>query len=578
MMRKVLVIALLAGLLTPYPQLANGVSFPDKSRLLVSESQNIISLWNYDPDTKVRTEKFCTGVMLDDITFLTAAHCLQDNNYITAVKDQNSMWERGESLMIYDYVIHPRYSETTSQNDLAIGILNFRARNTPNILNYSLANQRFLAQSTFIYGWGLDQNRKDSGYLNRARLKDYSAQGKKYFPKSFNPKTMIAAGQYNSNERVFSGGCYGDSGGPLIAETSKGKSVIGITSFIKGPSCDISAPTVFTRISYYKDFIKNERKKLIASFEAEDTISPDLDEFSLSWDTTDNLSQFGDAESRYTLAPLQTGGGTGAADIKEMMFQTWAAQPGYYSYAINAYLTTPIESCIEKQKGSWLVQVSLSSAQKVDLQFRVNSSSGCFSPNVTNFDIANLEISPPAAEVCGDPGVKPWSTKKNSIVDSFSFFLDKGCIGTAKKVWIRIFHKVEDSGDIEPGVDMWAGPFLTQKPGEVTSMPSVSNLSSFSATLDKVSYRIGEVAYLTITGKDSLGKVLGSGVTLGKLESDLSFEFAPHVFRVNPKFSDLSVNGQWRYELIISSVEGRFSGKVKLSALPAVTLPYAVLK
>ena len=577
-MRKLISIVLLTALLTPFSQLANGISFPDKSRLLTSESQNIISLWNYDPDTNVRTEKFCTGVMLDDITFLTAAHCLQNNKNVTAVKNQNSKFERGESLMIYEYVIHPRYSESTNQNDLAIGILNFKARDTVNILNYSLANQRFIPQSTYIYGWGLDQNRNDSGYLNRAKLRDYSVQGKKYFPRAFNQKTMIAAGQYNSSERIFSGACYGDSGGPLITETSKGKSVIGITSYIKGPACDVSAPTIFTRISYYKDFIVNERKRLIANFDLEKTISPSLDKFSLPWDTAGNLTQFGNAESRYTLAPLQTGGRTGVADIKEMMFQTFKAQPGFYPYAINAYLTSPIEACIEKQKGSWQVQVSLSSAQKVDLQFKVNPSSGCFAPNVTNFDIAKIEIRPPAADFCSDPGVKPWSVDKTSNIDSFSFYLDKGCIGTAKKIWIRIFHEVDDSGDIEPGVDMWAGPFLTQMPGEVTSTPSVSNLSTFNATLDKASYRIGEVAYLTITGKDSSGTVLGSGVTLGKLENDLNIEFAPHVFRVTPKFSDLSVNGQWRYELIISSVEGRFSGKVKLGALPVVNVPYAVLK
>ena len=464
MKRILFSIALFTVLLTPFSQFASGISFPDESRLQISKSQNIISLWNYDPETYVRTEKFCTGVMLDDITFLTAAHCLQDNDYITAVKDQNSTWERGESLMIYDYVIHPRYSESTSQNDLAIGILNFKARNTVNILNYTLANQSFVPKSTYIYGWGLDQNRRDSGFLNRAKLIDYSAQGKKYFPKSFNPKTMIAAGKYNSAERIFSGACYGDSGGPLFAETAKGKSVIGITSFIKGPNCDVSAPTIFTRISYYKDFIKNERKKLIDSFNALETVSPTVDEFSLPWNTNETLTQFGNDESKYTLAPLQTGGGTGVADIKEIMFQTWKTDPGIFSFAINAYLKSPIESCIEKQKGSWLVQVSLSNTQKIDLQFRIEPSSGCFTPDVTDFDIATLEITPPAAEACKNLGVKPWSLDDNSIIDSFSFYLDNGCIGTSKKLWIRIAHHVSDSGDIEPGVDMWAGPFSTTQP------------------------------------------------------------------------------------------------------------------
>jgi V8-like Glu-specific endopeptidase len=462
--RIILIFILIFGFLTPLTPLASGISFPDESRLQISRSQNVISFWNYDPETYVRTEKFCTGVMLDEITFLTAAHCLQDAEYITAVKNQSSKWDRGESLMIYDFVIHPRYSESTSQNDLAIGILNFKARNTNDILNYTLANQNFVSKSTYIYGWGLDQNRRDSGYLNRAKLIDYSAQGKKYFPRSFNSKTMIAAGKYNSSERVFSGACYGDSGGPLFAETSKGKSVIGITSFIKGPNCDVSSPTIFTRISYYKDFIKSERKRLIDDFEALDTVSPEIDKFSLPWDTTNVLPQYGNTESKWTSAPLQTGGGTGAADIEAIMLQTWKTKPGSYSFGINAYLTSPIESCIEKQKGSWLVQVSLSSVQKVDLQFRINPSSGCYTPEKTDFNIATLEVTPPALEVCEPPGVKPWSSNKNSAIDSFTFYLDKGCIGTSKNLWIRIKHEVENRGDIEPGVDMWAGPFSTSQP------------------------------------------------------------------------------------------------------------------
>ena len=57
---KLIGAVLVAGMLFVIPQLANAVSFPDKSRLKTSEAQNIISLWNFDPETFVRTEKFCT--------------------------------------------------------------------------------------------------------------------------------------------------------------------------------------------------------------------------------------------------------------------------------------------------------------------------------------------------------------------------------------------------------------------------------------------------------------------------------------------------------------------------------------
>ena len=71
---------------------------------------------------------------------------------------------------------------------------------------------------------------------------------------------------------------------------------------------------------------------------------------------------------------------------------------------------------------------------------------------------------------------------------------------------------------------------------------------------------------------------MGSGARLAQSDSDLNINFSPHIFRVTPKASDLSVNGKWVYELIISSTEGSFSGKVKLGTLAEQTVPYRVSK
>jgi secreted trypsin-like serine protease len=554
---------------------SEAISFPETRKLTTSDAPFMISLWNYDPDTLVRTQRFCSGVMLDQVTFLTAAHCLKDNSNTVVIKNQNNQWERGETLMIYKYVLHPRYSALTTQNDIAVGIVNFKARDTQNILSSTLADQTFSKKSTYIYGWGLDQNQDDSGYLRRAKLNDFTNQGKKYFPKSFNSKTMIAAGSYNANERVFSGACYGDSGGPLISSNSKGLSVIGITSFIKGPDCDLRVPTIFTRVSYYKDFISKTRKELLEDFKNDETVSPELDEFSLPWNTTSSLNQIDSGETKYSVAPLQSGGYTGAADVNKISFQTWKNRDGYYPFAINVFMTSPIEACIEKQKGSWQVQVSLSSSQTVDLQFRVKPGTGCYTLDNTEFNRALLEIKPPAKEGCTAPAISPWGADSKTEIDSFSFYFDKGCLGTAKKIWIRIFHEVGESGDIEPGVDTWAGPFPTLQPGEVSAS---SNLGSYTAALDKASYRIGEVAYLTITGKDTSGNLVANGTKLANSVQELLVDFKPHIFRISPNSSDLSVNGRWTYELIISSIEGIFSGKVQLNNLQSQTVPYRVIK
>jgi len=434
-----------------------------------------------------------------------------------------------------------------------------------------------------IVGWGLDQNEIDTGFPMSARVDDFTKSGKKFF-KNFNASTQIAAGKYNKVEKVYSGACFGDSGGPMVAINSGKVSVIGITNYISSKGCDVEVPTVFARVKYYIPFIQSTRDALLKQFNAQETNFPDLDALSLLPTTDKVLPGKGNTESYWTAVDLQKGGGVSPeADVETVMLQSFKTENStYYDYAINTYLVNPIEPCVERQNGEWLIQVALDSRQRVDFSFRINSGTGCYSRDTIVYNAENILKTPPAQGVCNDVGVKPWNASDDDSaastkIDAFSFFFDRACIGTSKKVWIRLDHSINGRADIEPGYDMWAGPFSTQIPGE-TSTSTVSTMSSFTATLDKAFYRIGDVAYLTITGKDSTGALLGSGVSLGTSSSDVNIEFGPHVFRVNPKSSDSSSNGQWRYEVIISSVEGRFSGKVQLGTLPAVNVPYAVMK
>jgi hypothetical protein len=583
-MRKPRIISVLCLIFTASILPAEAVSFPDNASVTVSDAPFLISLWTIDGDTYERKEKFCSGVLIDNRTFLTAAHCLTDDEPFVIVTNQSNKQERGEVLSVYGYKIHPRYSSTSGLNDIAVGVLNFPSRYNSTVWTNTKRNSNFSKSMNRIFGWGLDQNKLDTGFPMSARMDDLTKSGKKYF-KNFNPATQIAAGKYNKVEKIFSGACYGDSGGPLIANNSGQVSVIGITNYISSEGCDVEVPTVFARVKFYIPFIQSTKDSLLAQFNAQGTNLPKLDALSLFPTTDKVLPGKGREDSYWTSVELQKGGGVSTeADVESVMLQSFKTEnSSYYDYAINAYLSNPIEACVEKQKGEWLVQVALDSRQKVDFAFKINSGTGCYSRDTTIYDADNIIKTPPAQGVCNDVGVRPWNASdddsaSSTKIDAFSFFFFKACIGTSKKIWIRIDHTVNGRGDIEPGYDMWAGPFSTQIPGDLTNAPSASNLSTFNATLDKASYKIGEVAYLTITGKDVSGLTLGSGVTLGKLESDVSIEFAPHVFRVNPKFSDSSVNGQWRYELIISSVEGRFTGKVKLGALPVVNVPYAVVK
>ncbi len=559
---------------------SSAVTYPDDASVTFEEAPFLISLWSYNDATFEREQNFCSGVLIDSRTFLTAAHCLVDSTPFVVVTNQESKSDRGEVLSVYDYRIHPRYSKSTNLNDIAVGILNFPSRYESDLWTNTKKNADFSKNSNWIYGWGRDQNEIDTGYPMGARLNDYSKSANRYF-KKFNSQTQIAAGKYNATEKVFSGACFGDSGGPLIANRAGKKSVIGITSYGSSKGCDVEIPTVFAKVKYYRAFIQETRDTLIANFNKQNTNFPALNLVSLLPNTDTYLTRYRTDDSFYSSAQLQKGGGVSPeVDVESVMFQTYKERDGFYDFRIGAYLTSPVEACSERQKGRWLVQVALDNRQRVDFAFEVNPSTGCYSPGKIEFDVDRIFKTPPAQGVCNDIGVNPWSPdEKESVsktkIDSFSFFFGKECIGTAKKIWIRLYHTVDGRGDIEPGPDMWAGPFSTERVGEVSN---VTSPASFTAYLDKAAYRIGEVAYLVITGKDSAGNLLGSGVPLASSISDFKIDFAPHVFRVTPKASDFSINGRWTYELIISSVEGTFSGKVKLPNLEEQTVPYRVIR
>ena len=106
------------------PTSSQAVSFPDNPQVKFSQAPFLISLWTINPDTYERVDNFCSGVLIDEKTFLTAAHCVSDRKSFVVVTNQASKSERGEVLSVYDYVIHPRYSKTTSLNDIAVGLLN----------------------------------------------------------------------------------------------------------------------------------------------------------------------------------------------------------------------------------------------------------------------------------------------------------------------------------------------------------------------------------------------------------------------------------------------------------------------
>ncbi|MEI6250743.1 MAG: trypsin-like serine protease, partial [Actinomycetes bacterium] len=217
----------------------------------------VASIW-YSEDAHGVPEFICSGSLIADDIVLTAAHCTFDKGFYW-VRLKSDTLESDEPLRKVSGVWrHSRYSTKTGQNDL--GLLRLRTPVegvTPISLPISTEIPKVTASKTFrILGWGEDQDAKVAKFLRVATLDNQDLAASKVYGRLFNKATMLASGKYIKSERLYAGGCHGDSGGPLTAKIGNRTVLAGLTSWGSASGCDRGKPTIFTRVSYYLADIK----------------------------------------------------------------------------------------------------------------------------------------------------------------------------------------------------------------------------------------------------------------------------------------------------------------------------------
>ena len=109
-----------------------------------------------------------------------------------------------------------------------------------------------------------------------------------------------------------------------------------------------------------------------------------------------------------------------------------------------------------------------------------------------------------------------------------------------------------------------------------------STLDTWTMSLDKAVYAPGEVATLTITGKDSLGNLVNSTDGISTSGTVIEYSFGGLTFVTAPTATDKfnSAAGQKKYTLSVGTTEGAFVGSLKLfgasTDTAAKTLQYKV--
>lgn len=196
----------------------------------------------------------CGGIILNQNTILTAAHCVFKEN-INNLRVYVGVFDRTKltkGCEISDVRIHPLFDLENLYHDIALIRLKRNIKYTENIQPIQLpeASPRF-GEKAFVSGWGM---------LNDGRLSRWL----RVFEVTITHPDLCVikyGDDYNDNLQVCAGNlgvsldfCIGDSGGPLYQFKKDKWIVIGLVSFT-GEKCADGLPSVYTDVFGYKSWI-----------------------------------------------------------------------------------------------------------------------------------------------------------------------------------------------------------------------------------------------------------------------------------------------------------------------------------
>jgi secreted trypsin-like serine protease len=224
----------------------------------------VVTLWSKTEPAGPNRQQ-CTGVLIASQWVLTAAHCIEGMLKPFEVRAGGKTSSTGKSYEVDGYLSHPQYREGLFTND--IGIVHLKtpvSSKTYAALPPSDASKLFreFGEKLELYGFGRDERGLTDGKLRWASQRDISSKGKSVLGPSFDERTMIAAGRYESSKKVYSGACRGDSGGPLATPNRSRPVVVGIVSF-GAELCSSKSPTVYTRVSAYRTWLTAAQQSII---------------------------------------------------------------------------------------------------------------------------------------------------------------------------------------------------------------------------------------------------------------------------------------------------------------------------
>ena len=213
-----------------------------------------------------RDEIFCGGSLIADKTVLTAAHCVRDLgspiSVVLGKSDRTQISEQDKKAVKAIYV-HENYKSFNKGYDLALIYLEDSVSNST--IDVAAAED---ATDFKMYGFGKSSNFANLLFNNIQSLDlkklDTNACSRKHSQNG----VRLEEGSFNCFAGMNDGQdvCGGDSGSAVVAGKDGSKFLHSVVSFGAAICTDKDSPTVFTKLSFFKDWVENH--KTYEKFEA----------------------------------------------------------------------------------------------------------------------------------------------------------------------------------------------------------------------------------------------------------------------------------------------------------------------